>query len=121
MQFEERLAATDRWLSLSVHRLEPASDKRVAVIFTGMPTAQVSVHRLQAINQQLAERVDQADANNKLLGNWSTTAWPMYLLPTNLRLLAINRTAQETFLRLRGFVPRSATTFRSCWRASPIS
>lgn len=107
LQFEERLAATGRWLSLSVHRLEPASDKRVAVIFTGMPTAQVSVHRLQAINQQLAERVDQADANNKLLGELVDHSLAnVFAADCNLRLLAINRTAQETFLRLRGFVPQ---------------
>ena len=37
LQFEGHLAVSDRWLNLFAYRLEPASDKRVAVIFTGVP------------------------------------------------------------------------------------
>ena len=107
LQFEERLAASDRWLSLSVHRLEPASHKRVAVIFTGVPGEQVTLDRLQALNQELEARVGKEQASNKLLGELVDNSLAnVFAADRNFRLLAINRTAQETFKRHRGFVPK---------------
>ncbi|MQG94054.1 PAS domain-containing sensor histidine kinase [Pseudomonas sp. MN1F] len=57
--------------------------------------------------QQLQERIDQAQANSKLLGELVDHSQAnVFAADRNLRLLAINRTAQETFKRLRGFVPQ---------------
>ncbi|WP_241496041.1 PAS domain-containing sensor histidine kinase [Pseudomonas putida] len=107
MQFEERLAVTDRWLKLSVHRLEPASQKRVAVVFTGVPAEQVTLDNLQALNHELSNRVDKEQANSRLLGELvDHTLANVFAADRSFRLLAINRTAQETFKRLRGFVPK---------------
>lgn len=57
--------------------------------------------------QQLQARIDQAQANNKLLGELVDHSQAnVFAADRNFRLLAINRTAQETFKRLRGFVPQ---------------
>ncbi|PVZ39632.1 PAS domain-containing sensor histidine kinase [Pseudomonas sp. CC120222-01a] len=57
--------------------------------------------------QQLQERIDQAQANSKLLGELVDHSQAnVFAADRNFRLLAINRTAQETFRRLRGFVPQ---------------
>jgi signal transduction histidine kinase/CheY-like chemotaxis protein len=57
--------------------------------------------------QDLALRIDQAQANNKLLGELVDHSQAnVFAADRNFRLLAINRTAQETFKRLRGFVPQ---------------
>jgi len=57
--------------------------------------------------QDLAQRIDQAQANSKLLGELVDHSQAnVFAADCNLRLLAINRTAQETFKRLRGFVPQ---------------
>lgn len=107
LHFEERLAVTDRWLKLSVHRLEPASQKRVAVVFTGVPAEQVTLDNLQALNQELSNRVDKEQANNRLLGELVDHSLAnVFAADRSFRLLAINRTAQDTFKRLRGFVPK---------------
>ncbi|MEX5503812.1 PAS domain-containing protein [Pseudomonas putida] len=107
LQFEERLALTDRWLKLSVHRLEPASQKRVAVIFTGVPGEQVTLDNLQVLNQELSNRVNKEQANSRLLGELVDHSLAnVFAADRSFRLLAINRTAQETFKRLRGFVPK---------------
>ena len=107
LQFEERLALTDRWLKLSVHRLEPASQKRVAVIFTGVPAEQVTLDNLQVLNQELSNRVDKEQANSRLLGELVDHSLAnVFAADRSFRLLAINRTAQETFKRLRGVVPK---------------
>ena len=107
LHFEERLAVTDRWLKLSVHRLEPASQKHVAVVFTGVPAEQVTLDNLQALNKELSNRVDKEQANNRLLGELVDHSLAnVFAADRNFRLLAINRTAQDTFKRLRGFVPK---------------
>lgn len=107
LQFEERLAVTDRWLKLSVHRLEPASAKRVAVIFTGVPSGQVTVDSLKTLNQELSHKVDKEQASSRLLGELVDHSLAnVFAADRSFRLLAINRTAQETFKRLRGFVPK---------------
>lgn len=57
--------------------------------------------------QELAQRIDQAQANNRLLGELVDHSQAnVFAADRNFRLLAINRTAQETFKRLRGFVPQ---------------
>jgi signal transduction histidine kinase len=57
--------------------------------------------------QELAQRIDQAQANSKLLGELVDHSQAnVFAADRNFRLLAINRTAQETFKRLRGFVPQ---------------
>ncbi|WP_079227665.1 PAS domain-containing sensor histidine kinase [Pseudomonas putida] len=57
--------------------------------------------------QDLTLRIDQAQANNKLLGELVDHSQAnVFAADRNFRLLAINRTAQETFKRLRGFVPQ---------------
>ncbi|MFZ5936964.1 ATP-binding protein [Pseudomonas sp. HS6-2] len=57
--------------------------------------------------QQLQDRIDQAQANSKLLGELVDHSQAnVFAADCNFRLLAINRTAQETFKRLRGFVPQ---------------
>ncbi|HCV37393.1 MAG TPA: hybrid sensor histidine kinase/response regulator, partial [Pseudomonas sp.] len=57
--------------------------------------------------QQLQARIDQAQANSRLLGELVDHSQAnVFAADRNLRLLAINRTAQETFKRLRGFVPK---------------
>ncbi|MFJ4064621.1 ATP-binding protein [Pseudomonas sp. NPDC089996] len=57
--------------------------------------------------QELAQRIDQAQANSKLLGELvDHSRANVFAADRNFRLLAINRTAQETFKRLRGFVPQ---------------
>ncbi|QHG65772.1 PAS domain-containing sensor histidine kinase [Pseudomonas putida] len=57
--------------------------------------------------QQLQERIDRAQANSKLLGELVDHSQAnVFAADRNFRLLAINRTAQESFKRLRGFVPQ---------------
>ncbi len=57
--------------------------------------------------QQLQARIDQAQANSRLLGELVDHSQAnVFAADRNFRLLAINRTAQETFKRLRGFVPK---------------
>nr|WP_080667861.1 PAS domain-containing sensor histidine kinase [Pseudomonas parafulva] len=107
VRFVERLAVSDRWLNLSVHRLEPACSKRVLVIFTGTPGEQMAVDQLQALNKELAQKVGRAQANSKLLGELvDHSVANVFAADRTFRLLAINRTAQETFMRWRGVVPK---------------
>jgi signal transduction histidine kinase len=70
-----------------------------------------TLERLQAkvaeLEAQCAQRIDQAQANNRLLGELvDHSVANVFAADRSLRLLAINRTAQETFKRYRGFVPK---------------
>jgi signal transduction histidine kinase len=105
--FEKRLHITDRMLRLTVQRLEPAQLNRVAIHFTAQAAEQPERDRLLERNQELSQRVDQAQANSKLLGELVDHSLAnVFAADRSLRLLAINRTAQETFRRLRGFAPQ---------------
>lgn len=71
----------------------------------------LSIEQLQAkvaeLEAQCAQRVDQAQANSKLLGELvDHSVANVFAADRSLRLLAINRTAQETFKRYRGFAPK---------------
>ncbi|WP_426811630.1 ATP-binding protein [Pseudomonas sp. WOUb67] len=72
-----------------------------------MPAEQVTLDNLQARNQELSNKVDKEQANNRLLGELVDHSLAnVFAADRSFRLLAINRTAQETFKRLRGFVPK---------------
>ncbi|WP_419198995.1 ATP-binding protein [Pseudomonas putida] len=76
-------------------------------MFTGRPDEKADIHQLQALNQELAQQVDRELASRKLLGNLvDHSVANVFAADCNFRLLAINRTAQETFKRWRGLVPK---------------
>ncbi|WP_371921582.1 ATP-binding protein [Pseudomonas sp. DE0010] len=76
-------------------------------MFTGRPDENADIHQLQALNQELAQQVDRELASRKLLGNLvDHSVANVFAADCNFRLLAINRTAQETFKRWRGLVPK---------------
>ncbi|MFJ4432202.1 ATP-binding protein [Pseudomonas sp. NPDC089395] len=71
------------------------------------PTVEQLQAKVAELEAQCAQRVDQAQANNKLLGELvDHSVANVFAADRSLRLLAINRTAQETFKRYRGFVPK---------------
>lgn len=75
------------------------------------PVTQPSYQQLQArvaeLEALLTEREDIAQANNKLLGQLVDSSLAnVFAADRKMRLVAINRTARETFQRLRGFVPQ---------------
>lgn len=75
------------------------------------PVTQASYEQLQArvaeLEYLLAQRDDIALANNKLLGELVDSSLAnVFAADRKMRLLAINRTARETFQRFRGFVPQ---------------
>ncbi|MBC3501980.1 response regulator [Pseudomonas sp. SWRI59] len=75
------------------------------------PVTQPSYQQLQArvaeLEALLSEREDIAQANNKLLGQLVDSSLAnVFAADRKMRLVAINRTARETFQRLRGFVPQ---------------
>ncbi|CAM4009310.1 Blue-light-activated protein [Pseudomonas reidholzensis] len=60
MYFEHPLYATDRCLGLSAQRIEPADQHLVAVIFRDVTDRKRAENALQALNEQLEQRVEQA-------------------------------------------------------------
>jgi len=75
------------------------------------PVTQASYEQLQArvaeLETLLAQRGDIALANNNLLGELVDNSLAnVFAADRKMRLLAINRTARETFQRWRGFVPQ---------------
>ena len=104
VHFEQRLKATDRLLSIAAYPLGPASDRRVAVLFTGVAASSVISH---ARLDRAEKRVAEATTNNKLLGELVDHSLAnVFAADCNLRLIAINRTACETFERLHGYAPK---------------
>lgn len=75
------------------------------------PATELSYEQLLArvaeLEALLTQREDIAQANNKLLGELVDNSLAnVFAADRKMRLLAINRTARETFRRLRGFVPQ---------------
>ncbi|MGB8975078.1 MAG: ATP-binding protein, partial [Pseudomonas capeferrum] len=75
------------------------------------PVTQPTYDQLQArvaeLEALLTEREDIAQANNKLLGELVDSSLAnVFAADRKMRLLAINRTARETFERWRGYVPK---------------
>jgi len=104
VRFEQRLDITDRLLNVTAYRLGPASDRRVAVLFTGVPASEQA---RQLLHEQTEERMDKAETNNRLLGELVDHSLAnVFAADCNLRLVAINRTARETFERLHGISPK---------------
>ncbi len=102
--FEQRLNVTDRQLTLSAHRLGPAGDNRVAVLFTGVPASEQARNLLL---ERAQKRMGEAELNNKLLGELVDHSLAnVFAADRNMRLIAINRTARETFERLHNFTPQ---------------
>ncbi len=104
VSFEQRLNVTDRLLNVTAYRLGPASDRRVAVLFTGVSASEQARQLLQ---EQTEERMDRAETNNRLLGELVDHSLAnVFAADCSLRLVAINRTARETFERLHGISPK---------------
>ncbi|QXH59181.1 PAS domain-containing protein [Pseudomonas maumuensis] len=102
--FEQRLVATDRHLSIAAYPLGPPCDRRVAVLFTGIPASDQITNTLLA---SARKRADEATTNNKLLGELVDHSLAnVFAADRDLRLIAINRTARETFERLHDFTPK---------------
>lgn len=75
------------------------------------PDSLTSITQLQArvaeLEACLAEREDSAHAHNKLLGELLDNSLAnVFAADRTMRLVAINRTARETFQRHRGFLPQ---------------
>lgn len=75
------------------------------------PDAPPSIIQLQArvaeLEARLAEREDTSQAHIKLLGELLDSSLAnVFAADRKMRLVAINRTARETFERYRGFVPQ---------------
>ncbi|BBH46584.1 PAS domain-containing sensor histidine kinase [Pseudomonas sp. KU43P] len=71
------------------------------------PTFEELQAKVAELESQCEQRVDQAQANGKLLGELvDHSAANVFAADCNLRLLAINRTAQETLKRFYGLSPQ---------------
>lgn len=115
--FEQRLNATDRLLSIAAHRLGPATDRRVAVLFTGAPASERVTN---AMLDRARKSADEARVNNKLLGELVDHSLAnVFAADCNQRLIAINRTACETFERLHGFIPKVGDSISQILAATP--
>lgn len=63
--------------------------------------------RVAELEARLVEREDAAQAHNQLLGELLDSSLAnVFAADSNMRLVAINRTARETFEHYRGFVPQ---------------
>ncbi|CAI3801465.1 Sensor histidine kinase RcsC [Pseudomonas sp. MM221] len=76
-----------------------------------LPDSPPSITELQArvaeLETRLAEREDATQAHNKLLGELLDSSLAnVFAADRKMRLVAINRTARETFKHYRGFVPQ---------------
>lgn len=115
--FEQRLKISDRLLSISAHRLGRASDRRVAVLFTGVPASQQARDLLY---EQAEKRMDRAETNSRLLGELVDHSLAnVFAADCSLRLVAINRTARETFERLHGISPKVGDHVREILAGQP--
>lgn len=116
-RFEQRLNISDRLLTVSAHRLGGASDRRVAVLFTGVPASQQARDLLY---EQAEKRMDRAETNSRLLGQLVDHSLANVLAADcSLRLVAINRTARETFERLHGISPKVGDHVREILAGQP--
>jgi signal transduction histidine kinase len=113
---EQRLQATGRDLSITIYRLEPASARHMAVLFhESSDTLQTQAGR-QQLNQQLGQQVDQALDGRTLFAQLVDSSLAnVTVVDMDMRLLAINRTARQTFMGLGLPVP----AFGDCLRDYP--
>ncbi|QXH49524.1 PAS domain-containing protein [Pseudomonas fakonensis] len=110
---EQRLQMTGRNLALSIHRLEPASARRMAVLFHERTAAWESRADLLHLNQQLGQQVDEAQAQHKLFAQLvDSSLASVMVVDRDMRVLAINRTARQTFLALGLPEPLLGVSFR---------
>jgi signal transduction histidine kinase len=112
-QVEQRLEAPGRNLSLTLHRLGPAGARRMAVLFHERSKAWDNQADLLLLNQQLGLQVDRAQAERQLFAQLVDSSLAnVMVVDLHMRLLAINRTARQTFAAIGLPVPAFGSDFR---------
>ena len=107
IRFEQRLEATDRYLSLSSFRLEPPERKQVAVLFQDITERRRAEEALQELNRTLEARVAEALAEQRVLAEIVEGASALVVVADrNYRWIALNSAAQDTLEELLGHRPK---------------
>jgi signal transduction histidine kinase/ActR/RegA family two-component response regulator len=107
IRFERELVATGRHLELAAFRIEPASERQVAVLFQDITSRKRAEAALQQLNETLEARVAEALAERKVLADIveGTNAF-VQVIDSNYHLIAINSAAAGEFERLFGVRPK---------------
>nr|WP_314872726.1 ATP-binding protein [uncultured Pseudomonas sp.] len=105
-QLEQLLNATDRILSLSCFRIEPAAAHRVAVLFKDVTEQRRADAAMQQLNQQLELRSSAALAERRLFAELvDHSIANVHVIDLDKHWLAINRQARLDFQQLYGKMP----------------
>jgi PAS domain S-box-containing protein len=107
IRFDRELVATGRHLELAAFRVEPASQRQVAVLFQDITPRKRAEAALQQLNATLEARVAEALAERTLLAEIveGTNAFVQVIDRTH-RLIAINSASAREFERLFGVRPK---------------
>ncbi len=114
IRFERELVATGRYLELAAFRVEPASQRQVAVLFQDITARKRAETALKQLNETLELRVAAALAERKLLADLvegMTNAFVL-VVDNGHSLTAINGAAAIEFKRLFGIEPKVGDNLR---------
>ncbi|NYT40225.1 PAS domain-containing protein [Sphingomonas sp. R-74633] len=107
IRFERELEATQRYLSLSAFRIEPASKRQVAVLFQDVTPRRRAELDLQQLNETLEARVAETLAERRVLADVvEETAAFIQVVDMDRRWVAINGAAAREFASVFGVYPR---------------
>jgi PAS domain S-box-containing protein len=120
IRFERELVATGRYLELAAFRIEPASQRQVAVLFQDITARKRAEEALQRLNETLEARVAEALAERKILADLveGTNAF-VQVLDENYRFIAVNDAASREFERLFGVRPRIGDNMLDLLKSQP--
>lgn len=106
LQFEQELLATERVLSVTSFRIEPAARCQVAVLFQDVTERRRAEKALHKLNQQLEQRVAEALSERMLFAHLvDNSVARVQVIDTELRCLAINQQARMDFESLFAHAP----------------
>lgn len=107
IRFERELVATGRHLELAAFRVEPASQKQVAVLFQDITARKRAEAALKELNETLERRVAATLAERKVLADIveGTDAF-VQVADADFRWIAVNGAAAREFERLFGAAPK---------------
>lgn len=111
IRFEQRLVATDRYLSLSSFRLEPLERRQVAVLFQDVTERRRAEEAVHELNRTLESRIAAAVAEQRILAEVVEGASALVAVAdTNYRWLALNSAAIDAFEGIFGKRPKVGDT-----------
>ncbi len=107
IRFERELEATGRYLELAAFRVEPASQRQVAVLFQDITARKRAEIALQQLNENLEARIAEALAERTVLADIveGTNAF-VQVAGLDYRWIAINAASAREFERLFGVRPQ---------------